>query len=165
MTLSDPIAGRVVAHLERLGAPYELIDCDPDLADTAAFCAHYGYPMDRSANTILVASRRPEGSLALCVVLADDRLDVNGTVRRRLGVRKVSFAPPELTMQVTGMAIGGVTPFGVSPDLAVWVDPRVMALDWVILGGGSRAYKISVDPKVFAAMGNAEVVEGLTLQS
>ena len=24
---------------------FELIDCDPDLADTAQFCAHYGYPL------------------------------------------------------------------------------------------------------------------------
>lgn len=163
MTAADPIAARVVDHLDRLGVPYQLLDCDPALADTAAFCAHYGYPLDRSANTILVASRKPEGVMAMCVVLADDRLDVNGTVRRKLGVRKVSFAPPELTMEATGMAIGGVTPFAIGPDLPVWVDPRVMAHEWVILGGGSRSYKVKIDPAVFTAMGNVEVVDGLTL--
>jgi prolyl-tRNA editing enzyme YbaK/EbsC (Cys-tRNA(Pro) deacylase) len=160
----DPIAARVVAHLDRLGADYELLDCDPDLADTAAFCAHYVFPLDRSANTILVASRKPEGFHALCVVLADDRLDVNGTVRRRLGVRKVSFASPELTMETTGMAIGGVTPFGIdTSELPVWIDERVVLPDWVILGGGSRSYKVKIDPAVFSVMDGAEVVTDLTL--
>ena len=44
--------------------------------------------LERSANTILVASRRPEGHFAACLVLATTRLDVNGLVRQRLGVRE-----------------------------------------------------------------------------
>jgi prolyl-tRNA editing enzyme YbaK/EbsC (Cys-tRNA(Pro) deacylase) len=161
--VTDLIATRVVAHLDRLGAVYELLDCDPALADTAAFCAHYGFPLDRSANTILVASRKPEGLAALCVVLADDRLDVNGTVRRRLGARKVSFASAEATIGATGMAIGGVTPFGIPAGLSVWVDERVLGTDWVILGGGSRSFKVKVDPAVFRAMEGVEIVPGLTI--
>ena len=45
----------VRSALEQLGVPFEVIDCDPDLADTAAFCAHYGYSLDDSANTITTA--------------------------------------------------------------------------------------------------------------
>ncbi|RPI20414.1 MAG: hypothetical protein EHM57_08095, partial [Actinobacteria bacterium] len=95
--------------------------------------------------------------------LADDRLDVNGTVRRKLGGRKVSFASPAVTMEATGMAIGGVTRFGIEAGLPVWVARRVAALDWVILGGGSRSCKVKIDPAVFSAMAEAEVVDGLTL--
>lgn len=161
MRAGDPIAAGVAAHLEQLGVPFELLDCDPELADTAAFCAHYGYPEDRSANTILVASRKPEGVLALCVVLADSRLDVNGSVRRKMGVRKVSFAPAELTEDVTGMLIGGVTPLATPETIPVWVDGRIRELDWVILGGGSRSSKVKVHPDVFDRMPHAEFVPGL----
>ncbi len=161
--MTDPIASRVVDDLDALGAAYELLDCDPDLADTAQFCEHYGYPLDRSANTILVASRRPEGHFALCIVLADNRLDVNGRVRKKLGVRKVSFASADQTVEQTGMIIGGVTPFGLPHELSVWVDARVAEKDWVILGGGSRSYKIKIDPAVFASMANAEIVEDLAI--
>ena len=42
---------RVRARLNELGIPYEEIRCDPDLADTAAFCDHYGYPAESAANT------------------------------------------------------------------------------------------------------------------
>lgn len=160
-SIDDPIAASVVSHLEELEVPFEVLECDPDLADTAAFCAHYGYSEDRSANTILVASRKPEGVLALCVVLADSRLDVNGTVRKRMGVRKVSFAPAQVTADMTGMLIGGVTPLATPETIPVWVDARVENLDWIILGGGSRSYKVKVDPVVFDRMPHAEFVQGL----
>ena len=145
------------------GHEHELIDCDPELADTAAFCAHYGYPEDQSANTIVVASRKPPGHHAACVVLATTRLDVNRAVKRKLGVRKLSFAPPELTAELTGMAMGGVTAFGLPDDLPLWIDGEVMARPWVIVGGGSRSLKVKVAPEVLAAMPNAEVVDGLVI--
>jgi len=141
-----------------------MIDCDPELADTAAFCAHYGYPMEQSANTIMVASRRPEGHHAACVVLAVDRLDVNKRVRRLLGVQRLSFAPPEVTAEVTGMLMGGVTPFALPPSLPLWIDSWVMELPWVILGGGSRSLKIRVSPHILEQLPNAEVIEGLSLR-
>ncbi len=158
----NEIERRVVAALDATGAAYELIECDPDLADTAAFCAHYGYPESQSANTIVVASRKPEGHNAACVVLATTRLDVNKRVRTKLGVRKVSFASPELTAELTGMLMGGVTAFGLPPSLPLWVDARVMKPDWVILGGGSRSLKLKLDPEALVTVGG-EVVPDLAV--
>jgi prolyl-tRNA editing enzyme YbaK/EbsC (Cys-tRNA(Pro) deacylase) len=155
------IESRVEASLDAAGLAFELIACDPELADTAAFCAHYGYPMEQSANTIVVASRKPEGRYAACVVLATHRLDVNKRVRRLLGVQKLSFAPPEITAEVTGMLIGGVTPLALPDGLPLWIDSSVMANEWVILGGGSRSMKVKVDPQVLTRLPGAEVVEGL----
>jgi prolyl-tRNA editing enzyme YbaK/EbsC (Cys-tRNA(Pro) deacylase) len=159
----DEIEARVLSSLEATGFEHEIIACDPDLADTAAFCAHYGYPLEQSANTILVASKKPEGRYAACVVLATDRLDVNKKVRQLLAVRKLSFAPPDLTAEVTGMLIGGVTPFALPPDLPLWIDDAVMAREWVILGGGSRSLKVKADPRVLESLPNAAVIEGLAL--
>lgn len=135
--------------------------CDPELADTAAFCEAYGIPLDRSANTIVVSSRRPEGRHVACVVLATDRLDVNGEVRKRLEVKKASFAPAEETVSLTGMMIGGVTPFGLPNDLPIWIDAGVMALDWVILGAGSRSAKLRIDPGLLTGLSNVTVIPGL----
>jgi prolyl-tRNA editing enzyme YbaK/EbsC (Cys-tRNA(Pro) deacylase) len=157
----DEIESRVVAALEATGLPFELIDCDPDFADTAAFCERYGYEPERSANTIVVASKKEPKRYAACVVLATTRLDVNGLVRRRLGVNKVSFASADETMALTGMAIGGVTALALPDGLDLWVDAAVMAHPSVILGGGSRSMKVDVTPKVFERMGGAEVVEDL----
>ena len=149
--------------MESLGLSYQEMPCDPELADTALFCEAYGVPLERSANAILVASRKPEGHNAVCVVLADTRLDVNGTVRRKLGVRKVSFAPADLTKDLTGQEIGGVTIFGLPDDLPVWIDSRVMSHDWVVVGAGSRTAKIKLDPAQLVGLPGYEVVEELAL--
>jgi prolyl-tRNA editing enzyme YbaK/EbsC (Cys-tRNA(Pro) deacylase) len=158
---TDPTERRVIDQLEALGATYELVECDPESADTAAFCERYGYPLDISANAILVASRRPPGRHALCLALATTRLDVNRAVRDLLDVKRLSFASPDVTIEVTGMAIGGVTPFGIPDDLAVFVDERIIALRRCIVGGGSRAMKVVVDPEVFHRMDGVAVVPGL----
>lgn len=154
-------ASEVISDLERLGLEYEEMECDPALADTADFCAAYDVPLEKSANAILVASRKPEGHNAVCVVLADSRLDVNGTVRRKLGVRKVSFAPAQLTKELTGQEIGGVTIFGLPADLPVWLDSRVLECDWVIVGAGSRSAKIKLNPAQLQGRDGFEFVEDL----
>ncbi len=163
MTVEADPAQRALEALDALGEPYELIEVDPELADTAAFCQHYGYPLETSGNTILVASKRGERHYCACVVLATTRLDVNHAVRPLLGVRKASFASAEETRELTGMLIGGVTPFGLPAALPIYVDERVMALEEVIVGGGGRTTKLSVSPSVFLRMPAATVVAGLGL--
>ena len=153
----DHILGRLIAT----GAPYEIVPCDPDLADTAAFCEAYGYQLADSANAIVVAGRADPPPHAVCLVLAVSRLDVNGTVRRRLGTRKASFASAEATVELTGMEIGGVTPFGLCDDLPIWIDAAVMTRERVIVGGGGRDRKFLVAPSALVSLPNAEVVDGL----
>ena len=160
-----PIQREVLDDLERDRISYEEMECDPDLADTAQFCEAYGIPLENSANAILVASRKPEGHNAVCVVLATDRLDVNGTVRKKLGVRKVSFAPADLTKDLTGQEIGGVTVFGLPEGLPVWIDQAVMERDWVVVGAGTRSAKLKLDPGQLRGLEGYEVVPGLALAS
>ncbi|HUS42863.1 MAG TPA: YbaK/EbsC family protein [Ilumatobacteraceae bacterium] len=151
----------VIADLERLGVVYEVMDCDPDLADTAQFCEAYGVALEESANAILVASKKPEGHHAVCVALAHTRLDVNGAVRRKLGVRKLSFAPADVTRELTGQEIGGVTIFGLPAGLPVWLDSRVLDCERIVVGAGSRAAKIRLDPSQLVDLDRYEFVDDL----
>src|SRR5262245_2849600 len=157
----DEAERQAVAAAERLGVPFELIGCDPEYADTAAFCARYGYPVERAANTLVVASKKEPKQFAACVVLATTRLDVNHAVRDLLGAAKCSFASPDEMSTLTGMKVGGVTVFGLPESLPLYVDARVMDLDWIILGTGGRNGKIRIAPDVFRRMPGAKVVEGL----
>jgi prolyl-tRNA editing enzyme YbaK/EbsC (Cys-tRNA(Pro) deacylase) len=151
------------AALEASGVAFEVMACDPDLADTAAFVKAYGVPLERSANTIVVASKGAEPRYVACVLLATTSLDVNSVVRREMGVRKASFAAAEPVRALTGMEIGGVTPFGLPADLPVLVDARVMAPDWIVLGGGNRSSKLLVHPSVLSALPSVRVVDRLAL--
>lgn len=165
MTDDTAIEQRVAAALAALGAPYEVLPIDPAFADTAQFCEKYGVPLDHSANTIVVASKKEPKQYAACVVLATTRLDVNHAVKNLMAVSRLSFASADETKAVTGMLIGGVTLFALPPDLPIYVDDRVMALDWVIVGGGSRSTKIKTSPAVLARLPNARVVAGLATAS
>ncbi len=156
-----PADPQVIAAIESAGVRHEIMDIDPALADTAEFCAAYGISLERSANAILVASRKPEGHNAVCLVLATTRLDVNGVVRKKLGVRKVSFAPAGVTLDLTRQEIGGVTVFGLPEGLPVWVDSRVLEPNWVIIGAGSRSAKIKLDPSQLVGLTGFEIVEDL----
>jgi prolyl-tRNA editing enzyme YbaK/EbsC (Cys-tRNA(Pro) deacylase) len=159
--MTDSIDGKVTASLHALGVPYEIMTIDPDFADTARFCERYGIPLDKSANTIIVASKKEPKQYCACVVKATTRLDVNHAVRKLMNVSRVSFATAEETQALTGMMIGGVTIFALPSDLAVYVDERLMALDWVIVGGGSRSTKIKTSPEVFRRLPNTTIVPGL----
>ena len=164
MTGEELLHPAVRASLATLGVPFEVMECDPALADTAAFVEAYGVPPDRSANTILVASKGADPTYVACVLLANTSLDVNNVVRREMGVRKSSFARAEPVMELTGMEIGGVTPFGLPADLPVLVDSRVMEPDWVVLGGGNRSSKLKLAPGGLARLPMARIVEGLATE-
>ena len=151
----------VVEHLEELGVAYEIMPCDPALADTAEFCDAYGFELSESANTILVVGKRDPRVYVACVLLADSRLDVNGVVRKKLGIRRTSFASAEESAEVTGMTMGGVTPFGLPADLPIWVDARVMTPARIVLGGGSRDRKILTAPDTLQLLPRVEVVPDL----
>jgi prolyl-tRNA editing enzyme YbaK/EbsC (Cys-tRNA(Pro) deacylase) len=163
MTTADLLHPAVNDALARLGVSVEVMACDPAFADTAAFVAHYGVPMERSANTIVVASKGAQPTYVACVLLATTSLDVNTVVRREMGVRKASFAGPDPVRELTGMEIGGVTPFGLPDGLPILVDARVMQPDWIILGGGNRSSKMRLDPGALRELPALRVIDGLAI--
>jgi len=160
----DPskIDQRVREVLDGLGLPYEIVEIDPAYADTAQFCERYGYPLEKSANTIIVSSKREPKQHAACVVRATTRLDVNHVVRKLMGVPRLSFATAEETSALTGMMIGGVTVFALPDGLPIYVDDGLMPFDYVILGGGSRSTKVKIAPEVFTRLPGARVIAGLS---
>ena len=159
--MPDQIEQRIVRLLNSLPIPYEIIKIDPAFADTAEFCAQYGFPMDHSANTIICASKKEPKQYTACVVLATTRLDVNHAVRNLMGVSRLSFATAEETRSLTGMMIGGVTVFALPDNLPVYIDERVMLPDYVILGSGSRSSKIKISPEALRHLPSGSVVSGL----
>jgi prolyl-tRNA editing enzyme YbaK/EbsC (Cys-tRNA(Pro) deacylase) len=151
----------IQSFLEHSGLAFEVWPCDPELADTARFCEHYGVALENSANAILVRSKSGERKYVLCVLLATHRLNTNHTVRKKMGARKVSFASADETRELTGMEIGGVTPLCLPAGLPLWIDAAVMECEYIVLGGGNRSSKIKADPGILLLNSSAEVVDEL----
>ena len=159
--LADPVA-KALANLPD-PADVGVAAIDPDLADTAAFCESYGSPLEASANCVVVAGKRAgEERFAACLVLATTRADVNGVVRRRLDVRKASFAPMDTAVELTSMAYGGITPLGLPADWPLLIDPAVAGAPELVIGSGIRGSKLLITGPTLASLPNAEVVEALS---
>jgi prolyl-tRNA editing enzyme YbaK/EbsC (Cys-tRNA(Pro) deacylase) len=151
--LGDPVALALKALDPADAALVGVAEIDPDLADTAQFCAAYSSPLERSANCVVVAGRRG--------VLATTRADVNGLVRKRLNARKASFAPMDDAVELTGMEYGGITAIGLPEGWPLLVDTAVAAAPAVVIGSGIRGSKLALPGELAARLPAAEVVEGL----
>lgn len=157
----DLLAAPVVEAVPGL-PPAWVAEVDPALSDTAAFCAAYEVSPAQSANCVVVTGKREgEQRWAAAVVLATTRADVNGAIRRRIDVRKISFASREEAIERTGMEYGGITPIGLPAGWPVLIDAAVVAAGPVIIGSGIRASKIAIDGADLARIPGAEVIEGL----
>jgi prolyl-tRNA editing enzyme YbaK/EbsC (Cys-tRNA(Pro) deacylase) len=143
-------------------ADVEAAAIDPTLADTAEFCAEYGVGLEESANCVVLAAKRAgEVFYVACMVLATTRADVNGLVRRHLGVRKLSFASMDDAVGLTGMEYGGITPIGLPEDWPVLVDRSVAEAPRVVIGSGVRGSKLWLPGAVLAALPTAQVLDEL----
>jgi prolyl-tRNA editing enzyme YbaK/EbsC (Cys-tRNA(Pro) deacylase) len=162
----DLLAAPVAKAIAELGPADQdrcaVAEIDPELADTAAFCATYGCPLSASANCVVVVGKRDgEQRYAACLVLATTRADVNGVARRRLDVRKASFAAMDDAVAITGMAYGGITPFGLPAGWPLLIDAAVAAAPELVVGSGVRHSKLLVPGDVLAGLPTAEVLENL----
>lgn len=137
---------RVREALESLQIRFEALPCDPSFADTAEFCAHYGFAPGEVCNTILVVVKKEPREYVGCLVRSDMKLDVNHRVADAVAFKRLSFASADETAVLSGMEIGGVTLVGLPATMPLLIDERVFDSPTVILGGGNRTSKIRLEP-------------------
>ncbi len=156
--LPEPVLAAIRDHVPSA----QVFPVDPAHADTETLCRVYDLPLDAMANAVLVLGRRGgEERRACCMTLATRRVDVNNVARRRLDVRKASFAPMDLAVAASGMEYGGITPVGLPDDWPVWVDGAVADTALVCIGAGTRGAKLLLPGAALLDLPHAERVEDL----
>ncbi|HEX2834269.1 MAG TPA: YbaK/EbsC family protein [Thermoanaerobaculia bacterium] len=159
MADSSILHARVREALDTAGASYEVLACAPELADTAAFCAHYGISVDDACNAIVVVVKTEPRRYVGCLVRADTKLDVNKKVAALIGTKKLSFASSEETAELTGMLIGGVSIAGLPAEFPLYIDERVLERESIIIGGGNRHSKARLAPSALLKLPNAAAAD------
>jgi prolyl-tRNA editing enzyme YbaK/EbsC (Cys-tRNA(Pro) deacylase) len=154
------VATPVIASIDKLGLKdVYASEIDASLSDTAAFCEAYGVGLDISVNCVIVEAKRADRVwYAACMIPATDRIDINGVVRKELDAKKVSFAPMDTAVRLSGMEYGGITPIGLPEDWVVLVDEKVVTMLHVIIGAGLRGSKLAVSGENLASLPNAKVL-------
>ncbi|WP_406294797.1 YbaK/EbsC family protein [Embleya sp. NBC_00888] len=160
--LADPVAGALADWPAESAGLVEVAAIDPELADTATFCARYDVAPADSANCVVIAAKRGGTvTYAACLITATTRADVNGLVRRHLDARKASFAPVEAVLAATDMEYGGITPIGLPSDWPILIDAAVAAHPRVVVGSGIRGSKLWVPGRLLAELPGAQVLPDL----
>jgi len=127
-------------------------------SDTAAFSAHFGFGLDDCANTLVLRYTKDQAEHHAAVVsLGSRRLDVNGAVKALLGARRPTFAKRDVATELTGMEFGGITAFGLPPDMRILVDAAVMDRPYVVVGAGYRRTKILLAPALLSRLPRVDV--------
>ena len=163
--LAEPVLAAVQALPVEVRDAVEVVEIDPDHADTAVLVELTGMDMEDMANCIVIAGARAgEDRVCAALVLGHTRADVNKTVRRLLDVRKCSFMPMDQAVGRTGMEYGGITPVGLPEGWPVLVDSRVVERDHVVIGSGLRRSKLRLPGSAAASLAGAQVIEDLALE-
>jgi prolyl-tRNA editing enzyme YbaK/EbsC (Cys-tRNA(Pro) deacylase) len=158
----DLLPPSVYAAVREYVPTAQVFPVDPAHADTETLCRVYDLPMNVMANAVLVLGRRGgEDRYACCMTLAHRRVDVNNVVRRKLDVRKASFAPMDHAVEASGMEYGGITPVGLPADWPVWVDGAVADTELVCIGAGIRGAKLLLGGADLLKLPTAERVDDL----
>ncbi len=133
---------------------------DASLSDTAAFCGAYDIQMSQAANCVILEAKRGDSTwYAACLILATDRADINGVIRKTLGARKISFAPMDTAINLTGMEFGGITPVGLPADWSILIDKNILDVERVIIGSGVRGSKILIKTTALVSLPNATILD------
>ena len=132
----------VRAWLAAYAPDLSLIEVEESTATVATAAVALGVEPGRIAKTLAI---RVNGQTFLIVARGDARLD-NAKSRAEFGGRPRMLGPEE-TLALTGHPVGGVCPFGLATDLAVYLDRSLEGFDIVYPAGGSLNTSVEVSPQ------------------
>jgi Ala-tRNA(Pro) deacylase len=119
------------SYLKRLGIEHGTVEHPPIFTVEEGRAWHDKIPGLHCKNLFLKDKR---GQVWLAVMPGDKRADLN-RLEKRLRAARLSFARPDLLLEVLGLTPGSVTPFGLMNDtgrrVTVIVDEDLPNSEWV----------------------------------
>lgn len=76
-----------------------------------------------------------------------------------VGRKKIRLAPPEIVLQYTGYPVGTVAPFGHPKPLRTLLDPTVLDLDEIYVGGGAHNAMLRIAPQDILKTTQPEIID------
>lgn len=162
--LANPVRDKIENMAAEQQSSVEVAEIDPGSAGGTEFCDRYGFAYHEGANCVLVeASRSGQVTYAACVITPGSRTDLNGLVRKHLGMRRVTLIPKDVAVSRTGMEYGSMTAVGLPKDWRVLVDARLSAAPRIIMGSGRVNSKLRLPGHLLLEVCRGESISDLAL--
>jgi Cys-tRNA(Pro)/Cys-tRNA(Cys) deacylase len=139
---------RAIQALERAGVAFEIHSYQVDSAEGSygeAVAAALGVSGDRVLKT-LVAS--VDGRPTIGIVPVERQLSLKALARAANG-KRAQMVDGKDAERLTGYVVGGISPFGRTRVLPVFVDESAFGNATVYVSGGQRGIQLEIDPEVF----------------
>lgn len=135
---------RVRAALEAAGVTHDLREMPASTRTAQEAAEAVGCALDQIAKSIVVEGER-SGRLALFVTAGGNRVSP-GRIAQLLG-EPAHPAPGARVREVTGFAIGGVSPVGHRAPIEAWFDPRLSEFEIVWAAAGTPRHVFGIAPE------------------
>ena len=131
-----------------------VIEATTSSATVALAAEAYGVEPARIAKTL---SLRVGDRVILIVASGTARMD-NKKVKAKFGGKPKMLGLAEVA-EITGHEVGGVCPFGLKAQLAVYCDVSLRAFDIVVPAAGSTHSAVKITPSRLAELTSAEWID------
>jgi Cys-tRNA(Pro)/Cys-tRNA(Cys) deacylase len=143
--------------LKALNIPHQVFTHPGPITSLEQAAQERGQRPEQVVRSILFRTAEDQYLMAL---IAGPRQISWKALRAYLGQSRLTTAREEEVLEVTGYAIGAVSPFGVRRKLRVLVDPGVLAEEEISIGSGVRGTTIIMKSKALQrALGEFEIVQ------
>jgi prolyl-tRNA editing enzyme YbaK/EbsC (Cys-tRNA(Pro) deacylase) len=138
-------------------------EIDPRFMGGVELCEHYGIDPNEGANCVVIeATKGGVSDFVAVIVPVGYRADLNGFVKKHLNARRVSLAPLDKVLELTGMEYGSITPFGLPQQWKILIDALLMSKEKIVVGGGKQISKLLVPTSILKKLPGVEIIEGLS---
>jgi Cys-tRNA(Pro)/Cys-tRNA(Cys) deacylase len=150
---------KLPAHtfLDERNIPYEIKTFSPETEKGAAAVAHaLGFRERQMIKTLVFQTDKGEKAL---IMVGADQNAISGKLKKALGSRNISMAPPDVVKETTGYVIGSIPPFHWQPaGFRNFLDEALMAEEALGVGAGVWGNEIIITPANLVLATNAIVV-------
>lgn len=136
---------RVLALLDAAGAPYRLIEHEPEGRSERISLIRGNRP-EQAAKAMVLDLRGGGGGRrhVLAILPGSRKLDF-AAVAAQYGARKCGFASPETAQAITGCIMGAVPPFALHDTLSVVVDEALLSNQTLFFNAGRLDRSMELD--------------------
>lgn len=150
------------AFMDQHGILGEIIFLKNETPTVEAAAHALGTQPEHIGKSVLFTTKDNDCILA---VSCGTRLIERRVIAKLLGVgrKRVRLAHPEIVLQLTGYPVGTVPPFGHPSPLRTLLDPGVLELNQIYVGGGAHNAMLKISPQDVLAASKAEIIDLHTL--
>jgi len=156
MDQNKPSVQRVLEELDSLNIPTNFLEL-PQSSRTAKEAAEaVGCHVSQIVKSLVFET---ENSHKPILVLTSGSNKVNEVVVGTIIGEKINFASVEFVREMTGFAIGGVSPFGLKGKIRTFIDEDLLKKNLIWAAAGSHHAVFSITPEDLVKATRAEVIK------